>query len=222
MQNSLTAENGFLRRAPVTLKHLLGYLSLFVLYCAILYLYNRLSGKSSGWAGYYLLYMSFPNTFIPLPTNPVIIGLGRTYSPLFIGFLGAIGTTVANVNEYHLIGYFSSRRFADRIKRKKLYRSFDEWYWKNPFLFLALTNFLPIPVDPVRWFSISSGYNRSSYVAATFTGRAPRYYLLALLGEKFQPSNTILLVILIIPAAYVGTRYLIKKIKRGEPNAADQ
>jgi membrane protein YqaA with SNARE-associated domain len=213
MQDSPAGENVVRRVESRSLKHLAIYFCGFVVFCLILYLIGRVSGEGSKWWSLFLLYMSFANTFVPLPTNPVIIGLGRTYEPLLVGLLGAIGTSVANLNEYHVISYISSKKFADRVKKRRMYLKFQEWYWKYPFSLLTLTNFLPIPVDPVRWMSISSGYSRFSYAAATFAGRAPRYYLLALLGEAYQFSNRFLILLVIIPAAYSVIRFLIRKIK---------
>jgi membrane protein YqaA with SNARE-associated domain len=207
MSNNGTAE----REASIGLRQLLIYVMAFGSYCLTLYVVGRTSEGGVTWSSLFLLYMSFANTFVPLPTNPVIIGLGRTYDPLLVGILGALGTAVANLSEYHVIAYLSARKFADKLKKRKIYLKMQEWYWQYPFLLLVLTNFLPIPVDPVRWLSIASGYSRLNFALATFVGRTPRYYLLALLGERYQVPNWILLLLIIIPALYTITKFALRK-----------
>jgi membrane protein YqaA with SNARE-associated domain len=197
-------------------KTLVAHFLLFGAFCLFLYLLSRNSGDPLRWSSLYLLYMSFPCTFVPLPVNPVVIGMGRTYSPLLVALLGALGTSVANLNEYQVLGAVSGSRFARKIKEGRVYTRMVEWYRKHPFLLLAATNFLPIPVDPVRWLSISSGYARPAYAAASFVGRAPRYYLLALLGDRYKVSNEILLVLVAVPVVYSGARFLVRRLSQGK------
>lgn len=212
MKSMAAREQSEGRSSSVGLKELFVYFAFFGIFCLMLFAVGTYWEGTYHWTGLFLLYMSFPNTFIPLPTNPVIIGLGRMYEPVLVGILGAAGTSIANVNEYQIVSYLSERKFADRIKKRRLYLKFREWYWQFPFAILTLTNFLPIPVDPVRWLSISSGYGRFPYAVATFVGRAPRYYLLALIGEKYQVSNTILILLVAIPAVYSAVRFLVRKL----------
>ena len=201
------------RNSSIGHKQLIIYFILFGAFCLALYILSRTQGEGYSWSSLFLLYMSFANTFVPLPTNPLIIMLGRTHDPLLVGVLGAVGTAIANLTEYNVIAYISASKYADRVKKRKFYLKFQEWYWHHPFLLLMLTNFLPLPVDPVRWLSISSGYSRYCFAAATLAGRAPRYYLLALLGERYHVPNWILLLLIIIPAGYSIAKFLIKRTR---------
>jgi uncharacterized membrane protein YdjX (TVP38/TMEM64 family) len=158
-----------------------------------------------------LLYTSLANTFVPLPVNPFIILLGKTHEPLFVALIAALGTMIANLNEYFFLGYLSGRRTAGRIKATKFYERIESGYRKNPFTLLVFTNLLPIPIDPVRWLSISSGYPVHRYAAATFLGRLPRYFLLAQLGETFQLSNRVLILIVVVPVLWTAIAWLKRR-----------
>jgi len=213
MHTTTATGSGTDRTSSIGVKQLVCYFICFGAYCLLVYFMGAVLGKDHAWTSLFLLYISFANIFVPLPTNPMIILLGRTHDPIMIAALGAVGTMVANLSEYHILAYISARKFADRIKKRKFYMKFQEWYYQYPFLLLVLTNFLPLPVDPVRWLSISSGYSRSSFALATIVGRAPRYYLLALLGEKYQVPNWILLLLVVIPATYSIVKFLLKKLR---------
>jgi uncharacterized membrane protein YdjX (TVP38/TMEM64 family) len=203
--------------SAVDLRRLFAYLGFFIAYCVLLLLAGRFIPPGHAWMSRHLLYMSLANTLLPLPVNPLIIWLGKTHAPLLVALLGALGTTIANLNEYYLVGYLSGRKFADRIKKKKFYARVESWYWRHPFALLVLTNLLPIPVDPVRWLSISSGYGRLPYATASFVGRLPRYFIFAFLGKAYQVPNWLLVLLVIIPALWTGISYLRKRKQLAKP-----
>ncbi len=202
-----------IERTRIEAKHLGVYFAIFAVYCSVLaVLWKTVPGDTS-WVASYLLYLSFANTFVPLPANALVVWLGKSHAPLLVGAVGALGTALANLNEYYLLGWLTERRRIRRFKSGKTYLALEQWYRTSPFLLLAVTNFLPIPIDPVRWLSISSGYSRFLYAAATFIGRTPRYYLLALLGEQYQVPNWIIILLGVVPAAVAGLRLLLKRRK---------
>lgn len=200
-----------LERTSIDLRRLLTYLGFFSAYCGLLLVAGTLVPPVHRWMSRHLLYMSLANTFLPLPTNPVIIWLGKSHAPFSVALIGALGTSLANLNEYYLIGYLSGRRFAGRIRERKIYERLERWYQRHPFSLLLFMNLLPVPVDPVRWLSISSGYGKLPYTSATFLGRLPRYFLLAFLGEAYQVPNWVLILIVVIPALWTGVSYVRRR-----------
>jgi membrane protein YqaA with SNARE-associated domain len=158
---------------------------------------------------HYAVYMSLANTFIPLPTNPLIIYMGREYFPAMVAIVGAAGTAVANMTEYLLLGILFETRRAQRVKRTHTYQVLKRYFERSPFLLMVAVNFVPIPVDPVRWMAISVDYPRWRYVLSTFLGRIPRYYLLAWFGDRYDLSNRTILIILAATGVLVLARRLL-------------
>ena len=92
---------------------------------------------------------------------------------------------------------------------------------KVAFLSLVASGFLIfIPFDPFKFFAATARYNKFKYVAAIFIGRAPRYYLLALLGEEMRISPVLMSLIFLILAAIPLGYFIYKKIS-GKKNCAD-
>ncbi|HJZ13086.1 MAG TPA: hypothetical protein VJ521_13100, partial [Acidobacteriota bacterium] len=80
---------------------------------------------------------------------------------------------------------------------------------------LSVATFLPIPIDVVRLLAISRAYPFVKYVLATFTGRFPRYLILAYLGRELPAKYILILfVVTILPAGYKLTSDMIKKRKQ--------
>jgi membrane protein YqaA with SNARE-associated domain len=133
-------------------------------------------------------YISLCNTLVPLPTAWIVLLLASEDVGLFesnllrillIAVLGSTATMMANLNEYHIFGYFFRARLGDRIRRTHAYRWAVRWFEISPFQTLTLIAFIPIPVDFVRWLAILRRYSRWRFAAAYWLGRLPRYALLA-------------------------------------------
>jgi len=133
-------------------------------------------------------YLSLCNTLVPLPTAWIFLLLASDDVMLFdsallrittVAVLGATATMMANLNEYHLFGYFLRNRLGDRLRRTHVYRWAIRWFDLAPFQTLTLVAFVPIPIDFVRWLAILRRYPRSRFAAAYWLGRLPRYALLA-------------------------------------------
>lgn len=141
------------------------------------------------------LYMSLANTFCPLPTTGMMLYAGSAVSvpgvPAWasIGLmttLCALGTTVANVNEYFLVSVvFRSRRVA-RLRDMRVYRAAARWFERRPFPLILGMNVLPLPIDVVRWLAIAHRYPLFRYAGAIFAGRWIRYGALLWLGRTLD------------------------------------
>jgi len=154
---------------------------------------------TGGWFGpylHYFVYMSLANTFIPLPTNPLILYMGREFSPIAVAIIGSLGTSLANTTEYLVLGVLLEYGRVKKIRETRPYRTMKRYFEVAPFALMVVVNFFPVPIDPARWMAISVDYPRWKYVAATFIGRFPRYFLLAWLGDRYDLSNRTILIIL--------------------------
>jgi outer membrane lipoprotein carrier protein len=134
----------------------------------------------------YFLYMSAATTFTPLPTPPVIIH-AATQAPVFlVALVGALGTVVAYLIEYAVLGRVLGRVLAlDRlrgVRENRAYLKLTALFDRMPFVSLAVAAFLPLPVDGVRLLAIARRYDRARYALAAFIGRLPRYAMIAGLG----------------------------------------
>ena len=130
----------------------------------------------------YFLYMSVATTFTPLPTPPVVIH-AALYAPVFlVAVVGALGTVVAYLIEYSVLGRFLAFDRLQRVRENRFFLRLARLFDRLPFLALTLAAFLPLPVDGVRLMAIARGYDRLRYAVAAFLGRAPRYAMIASVG----------------------------------------
>jgi membrane protein YqaA with SNARE-associated domain len=133
-------------------------------------------------------YLSLCNTLVPLPTSWIVLLAASEDVMLFespllriavVSILCTTASAMANLNEYHVLGYFLRSRLGDRIRRTHVYRWAIRWFDVSPFQTLTLFAFVPIPVDFIRWLAILRRYPRLRFAAAYWLGRLPRYAILA-------------------------------------------
>jgi len=181
----------------------------------------------------YLAYMSICCTFCPLPTTPVVLWLaapaaggGLGLEPFVVASLGAVGTAIANMNDYYLLTFLYRYRPVRRVRTTFLYKRFAVWYNRAPFATLAAASFLPIPVDFVRLLAISEGYSRARFALGSLVGRWPRYLLLAALAERFDLTWQWVLGIggaTVVLGLWRGLPALAQKLKKvDEPTRAEE
>jgi membrane protein YqaA with SNARE-associated domain len=160
----------------------------------------------------FFIYMCVACQFFPIPTLPPIAFMAKLFHPILISVVGALGTSIANLNDYAILGWlFRSHRVA-RIRDVRTYRKFLHFFDRYAFLTMAAGSFLPIPIDVVRLMAISRAYSYWKYFAATFVGRVPRYLLIAYLGKELPVKYILYLFLLsILPAVYKIISGMIKK-----------
>jgi membrane protein YqaA with SNARE-associated domain len=160
----------------------------------------------------YFFYMCLACQFIPLPTLPPIAFAAKLFSPMLIAAVGALGTSIANLNDYVILGWLFRHHRVKKVRDMSTYRKLLGFFDRFAFATLSVAAFLPIPVDVVRLLAISRAYNYWKYVAAAFVGRFPRYLLIAYLGKEL-PAKYILILFLIssIPAVFKFFSDIIRK-----------
>ncbi len=132
----------------------------------------------------YAFYLSLCCTFFPAPTTWAVMlvasdGLGLFASPVLrvvvAAVLGALATSMANLNEYHVFTFLLQYGRIGRVRDTRLYRWAAGWFAVSPFTIVTLFSFIPIPVDVIRWLAIACRYSRRRFFAACMMGRALRY-----------------------------------------------
>ena len=175
-----------------------------------------------------VFYVSLCNTLLPLPTTWVFLLLASEDVMLFesawlrvatVALLGTTATMMANLNEYHVFGYFLRARLGDRIRRTHLYRWAIRWFDVSPFQTLTLIAFIPIPVDFVRWLAILRRYPRWRVAAAYWIVRLPRYALLAGISVALRLSTWEIILIQVGIVAVLGVRLLWTAVRHPRETA---
>jgi membrane protein YqaA with SNARE-associated domain len=161
-------------------------------------------------AGYFL-YMALACTFVPLNTLWIVLWLATQFPAWLVALVGAVGTSLANLNDYYLLSYLFEFDRVKRLRERRGYQRAVAWFDRAPLLTLTTFSFLPIPVDAVRLLAISRRYSRARFTAASFLGRFPRYYLLARGWQWLGLPNWSLLVVV----AGVAGLFLLRQVRWG-------
>ena len=160
-------------------------------------------------------YVSLCNSLLPLPTAWIVLLLASPEVSLFesaaariaaVALLSATATMMANLNEYHVFGYFLRARLGERLRRSRVYQWSVRWFDVAPFQTLVLIAFIPIPIDFVRWLAILRRYSRPRFAAAYWLGRLPRYAILAGISVLLKLGALEIILIQIGLAVLLGAR----------------
>jgi len=195
-------------------------------------------GSAFGWATWvfcgYAFYMSLCCTFFPAPTTWVVmlaasdlivaqmdLGGSPVARLVLVATVGALGTGMANLNEYHLFVYLLRRKRVGRVRDTHLFRTASGWFHTNPFWIMVLFSFLPIPVDVVRWLAITAHYPRRHFFAATFIGRWGRYAIWASLSAGLALSVRQIMLIQIVLGVGLLARIISGLVRRARRRSAD-
>ena len=182
-----------------------------------------------GLIGLYLFYMSVCCTFFPAPTAWIVllmaspmIGVNFAQSEnlylqavstvVAVAAVGAFGTAMANLNEYHIFTFLLRFGRVYRLRNNRLYQTARKWFEVSPFALMTTMSFLPIPVDVVRWLAITHRYNRGHYFLAGFLGRLIRYSLLAATATVLKMNWLGILIVQVALILLVLLRYLPRLI----------
>ena len=163
----------------------------------------------------YFLYMCLACQFFPIPTLPPIAFTAKLFHPALVAGVGAVGTCIANLNDYVILGWLFRHQKVRKIRDISTYRKLLSFFDRFAFITLSVAAFLPIPLDVIRMLAISRAYPFPKYIAATFVGRFPRYLIIAYLGKEL-PSKYILIIFLvtILPAVLKFVSDIIKKRRK--------
>jgi membrane protein YqaA with SNARE-associated domain len=129
-----------------------------------------------------------------LPHEPAQLYVAKLYPPLLVATVGVVSCAVAAVLDYWLIGWFMNHRLVrSRFDNWRAYLMAARIFKKAPFLLIVGAAFAPVPFYPVKILAIAADYPLSRFVMGMAIGRWPRFYLLAIGGQKVQAPNSLLL-----------------------------
>jgi len=178
------------------------------------------------------IYTSLCSTFLPLPTGWIVAAVGTREAALtgelwstvlLVGAVGAVGSTVANLNDYHLFTWMLRSKHIAKVRDSRTYRAAARWFASSPFLILTGFNLIPIPVDVIRMLAITFRYPRVPFAIANFIGRFVRYSVIAFV-TYYWDLGWIAPVALLIIAVVLGAGRVLpamaKRIRRRTPTKA--
>jgi membrane protein YqaA with SNARE-associated domain len=130
--------------------------------------------------------------FLPATFEPVIMAYGQTHAPLLVAVSAAMISVVMEAMNYLGYGYVlrSNRLGRLRTVSAPLTALFQRW----PFLTCLLVAATPLPDWSARILGGIARYSISRYLAAFLLGRTTSFWLLATIGQQFQPPRSVLVI----------------------------
>ena len=165
------------------------------------------------------LYLAFSCTFIPLNTSWLVAVVamqstavtGECWSTVaIVSITGAIASTVANLNDYHIFTLLLRNNRIERIRHTRGYASAERWFARSPFAILLFFNITPIPIDFSRVLAATHKYPRRLFASANFLGRFIRYAIIAFVTYQLGKQGWIAVVALLGAAIIIP---LVKYLK---------
>jgi membrane protein YqaA with SNARE-associated domain len=158
----------------------------------------------------FLFLYSFPSEFLVglVPHEPALIHYGQ-FNPLWVvTVVSVVSTVMAEGLNYSFFGLFYEMPGFRAALQKEGLRKVTDLFNRAPFFAIVFCGFTPMPFFPIRFLVVITDYPRWKYLLGVFLSRAPRFYILAWIGDIFQPSKAILIAIFVgmlvlvnIPAA---------------------
>jgi membrane protein YqaA with SNARE-associated domain len=128
-----------------------------------------------------------------LANEPMLFAAAKHYPAGLVALAGTIGCVIAITLDYALIGWFVNHRLVrTELEDSKGVRLARRVFGKAPFVLIWLSALLPVPFYPVKILAIVGDYPLSRFVTALVIGRVPRFWLLAILGDRMQAPDSAL------------------------------
>jgi membrane protein YqaA with SNARE-associated domain len=143
---------------------------------------------------YYFFYAIPAHLLVSVLANePALFAAAKEAPPLAVAIAGTLGCVVAIILDYALIGWFVNRRLIRaEIDDSKGFRVAQRFFDKAPLVLIVLSALLPVPFFPVKILGIIRDYPLQRFILGIIVGRLPRFYLLALAGQKVNAPGSAL------------------------------
>ena len=173
----------------------------------------------------FAFYLSISCTMLPLPTGWIVAALATRdmavadslwATVVIVATVGAVGSTIANLHDYHLFTWMLRHRRIARIRQMRFTQRAERWFARRPFALLAVFNVLPIPVDVVRMLAATFRYPLRRFAAANFLGRWVRYAAVAAATFQMGQKGWWMVLALLALAVVLGAMKLIGKALPGK------
>jgi uncharacterized membrane protein YdjX (TVP38/TMEM64 family) len=153
--------------------------------------------------------------FLPAAYEPVLILMGRIYSPMLVAAVGIAGILAVDWLDYYLYRAMLHHPLLAPTRRSWVMRQAVSLFDRAPFFAVWLCALGILPHVVVRLLAPLSGYSVRRYLLATFLGRAPRLWLFAALGMMAPVSSEVLLLftaaMVILPLAILAGRRVARR-----------
>ncbi|HXT68332.1 MAG TPA: VTT domain-containing protein [Vicinamibacterales bacterium] len=137
--------------------------------------------------GYFLYAIPAHLLISVLANEPALFAAAKVTPPVWVAIAGTSGCIVAAILDYALIGWFVNHRLIKtELDDSRGYHTAQRFFARAPFILILMSALLPVPFYPVKILAIARDYPLVRFVAAVVIGRFPRFYLLALGGQKVQ------------------------------------
>lgn len=142
----------------------------------------------------YFLYAIPAHLLISVLANePALFAAAKVAPPAVVALAGTAGCIVAAILDYALIGWFVNHRLVrTELDDSRGFRMAQRFFSRAPFLLVLLSALLPVPFYPVKILAIARDYPLARFVAAVVLGRLPRFYALAVVGQKAKAPGSAL------------------------------
>ena len=150
-----------------------------------------------------------------LPHEPWLFFAAKLYAPPVIATVGVVGCLVAIAIDYWLIGWLVNHRFiAPKVEQSKAFQTAERYFGKAPFLLIVVSAVAPVPFYPAKILAIATKYPIGRFIAALVIGRFPRFWALAIAGERVQAPNSVLVWAAVGMAAFGAWRIWVRRRQR--------
>ncbi|MRG91274.1 hypothetical protein [Polyangium spumosum] len=149
--------------------------------------------------------------FVPQPLTPATLLAAKTAPPWSLALVAAAAAALAALLDHRLVRTtFQIRKLAE-LRQKPIFQRAEGYAKVAPFLTTAAFAALPLPFIIVRILMPLTGYSALRYAAAVGLGRAPRIYVIAVVGKEFDIPTELLVGAIVLGAivslaAYVQQR----------------
>lgn len=159
---------------------------------------------------------TFPSNFLiaVVPFDPAVLFFGKFHPPLNVVLTGITGMLLTEALNYSVFKFITDTKTFHKIKLEKYLKKIVDLFNKAPFPALMLAGFLPIPFYPLRFLVVIARYPLSRYLLAIFLSKFPRYYLIALFGNKLKVSDNLFLIVFIAFTLLLYFPFFINALKK--------
>jgi membrane protein YqaA with SNARE-associated domain len=159
-----------------------------------------------------LFLYSFPSEFLVglVPHEPALIHYGQFHPLWVVTLVSVVSTVMAETLNYSFFGLFYEMPGFRAALQKEGVRKVTDLFSRAPFFAIVFCGFGPLPFFPIRFLVVITEYPRWKYLLAVFLSRTPRFYILAWIGDIFQPSKAILIGIFVGMLALVNIPAAVK------------
>lgn len=143
----------------------------------------------------FTIWMTGPlSPLFPTGYEPVLMVMGRVYTPLLVAAVGMATQIYVEFFNYHLHRRLLALDAAESLRESTIVRKLQGYFERHPFFVVWFCAWSPVPYWTVRVLAPLSGYPLGRYMAATVLGRFPKLWVFAALGVYWTaPSDGLLL-----------------------------